>query len=292
MYPLRSTQYLSQAVTLGLLFTVWLTSRAVAQPLTVTHVCPESDTDARHAYFIDLLDLVLQKTGGAYRLVAHEAAMQQGRALKQLKKGEGLDVVWTMTSEERERAFLPIRVPLFKGLVGTRLLLINKTDQLRFEQIASSRQLQALHAGQGHDWPDTDILTHNGYTVTGSASYEGLFKMLAKRRIDYFPRSILEIWQEADQYAGEDLIVESSIVLQYPAAIYFFVNKKNDVLAQRLEEGLRRALADGSFDALFFERFGESLRRARLSARRRIDLTNFLLPAGTPLDQPSLWYQY
>ncbi len=197
-----------------------------------------------------------------------------------------------MTSAEREQALLAIRIPLFKGLIGTRLLLINATDQPRFEQITGGAQLRALHAGQGHDWPDTDILLHNGYAVAGSASYSGLFKKLSKQRIDYFPRSVLEIWEEADQHAEEGLVVEASMVLQYPAAIYFFVNKKNHALARRLEEGLRRAIADGSFEALFFERFGALIQRARLAARTRFDLENPLLSSETPLDQLELWHQY
>ena len=68
---------------------------------------------------------------------------------------------------EREQALLAIRIPLFKGLIGTRLLLINATDQPRFDQITGGAQLRVLHAGQGHDWPDTDILLHNGYAVAG-----------------------------------------------------------------------------------------------------------------------------
>ena len=44
---------------------------AVAQTLTVTHIRPESEADLRNAYFIRVLDLVLAKTEGPYRLAAH-----------------------------------------------------------------------------------------------------------------------------------------------------------------------------------------------------------------------------
>jgi len=169
-------------------------------------------------------------------------------------------------------------------------LLINATDQPRFDPITGGAQLRVLHAGQGHDWPDTDILIHNGYAVVGSASYIGQFKKLSKQRIDYF--SVLEIWQEADQHAEQGWVVEASMVLQDPAAIYFFVNQKDQALARRLEEGLRRAIADGSFEALFFECFGEVIQRARLAARTRFDLEHPLLSSETPLDQPQRWRPY
>ncbi len=255
-----------------------------AQALTVTHIRPESDTDTRNQYFIRLLDLALSKTEGAYTLVASPTKMQQGRALVQLEKGTGIDVVWTMTSASREQVLRPIRVPLLKGLIGTRLLLINKEDKAKFERIKTSAQLQALNAGQGHDWPDTEILKHNGYAVVESASYDALFRMLQKHRIDYFPRSVEEIWAEAEQHADKGLVVEESIVIQYTTCVFFFVNKNNHVLARRLEEGLQRTLADGSFDKLYSERFNEIIERAHLNDRIRFDLENPLLSPEASVD--------
>lgn len=263
-----------------------------AELLTVTHIRPEGDIDARNQHFINILDLVLQKTAGEYKLVACKTKMHQGRALEQLKRGIGIDIVWTMTTKSREKDLLPIRIPLFKGLIGTRLLLINKKDENRFKQIKTSEQLKELSAGQGHDWPDTEILKYNGCKVVESASYDALFKMLQKNRIDYFPRSIEEIWAEAEQYAGKGLVVEKTIVISYPAAVYFFVNKNNHVLANRLEEGLKRAIADGSFDKLFFERFNEIIERANLSDRIQLNLENPFLTPETPLERKEFWYQY
>ncbi len=274
-----------------LLVCVLMPAAVGAQTLTVTHIRPASETDTRNQYFIRLLDLVLSKTDGPYRLEASPMQMQQGRALAQLKKNDGLDIVWTMTSQSREQELLPIRIPLLKGMIGTRLLLINQDDQARFDAITTDDQLKAFNAGQGHDWPDTQVLKSNGYTVSGSASYDALFRMLARHRIDYFPRSVEEIWAEAEQHADKGLVVEKSIVIHYPAAIYFFVNKDRHALAQRIEEGLRKALADGSFDALFYERFNDIIERARLQERRWFRLYNPLLSPQTPLDQPALWYQ-
>ena len=263
-----------------------------AQTLTVRHVDPVSEPDARHRYYIELLDLVLKKTDGPYRLVGVPTSMPQGRALALLEKGEMLDVVWTMTSTAREAALRPIRIPLFKGLFGTRLLLIRSADAERFRQIREVNVLRALATGQGHDWPDTAILEHNGFRVTSKATYEALFRMLCRGRIDFFPRSVIEIWEEADRYATDGLVVAPGPVLHYPTALYFFVHRDNTILAQRLEEGFRRARADGSFDRLFQAHFGALLARARLDARPRFDLLNPLLPAATPLARAALWYHY
>ncbi len=279
-------------LTLILLLGALIWHPARTQTLIVTHIRPSSDTDVRNQYFIRMLDLALSKTKGDYKLVSATSRMHQGRALAQLKSGVGLDVVWTMTSKRREEELLPIRIPLLKGLIGTRLLLINKSDANKFSQITAATQLQKLRAVQGHDWPDIEILRHNGYTVGGAASYDGLFRMLQKRRIDYFPRSVEEIWQEAETHADIGIAVDKSIVMQYPAAIYFFVKRDNHLLARRLEDGLNRAIADGSFEEAFLKRFNEIIAKAGLSERYRIDLVNPLLTDETPLDRAELWFQY
>src|SRR5471030_1994252 len=63
---------------------------------------PESLGDERAAYPIALLKLSLSKVGNPYRLAASPAQMQQGRALRLLARGKGIDRLWTGTSRERE----------------------------------------------------------------------------------------------------------------------------------------------------------------------------------------------
>lgn len=279
-------------VGLGLLLCC-LAPAVAGQPLVVRYPAPEGgDGDRRHQYFVALLELALSKTDSAYALRSAPLVMRQGRALRQLRTGTDIDVVWTMTTAAREQGLRPVRVPLTKGLIGTRLLLVRAADAARFAGITEANALCALRAGQGHDWPDTRVLEANGYRVAGRASYEALFRMLIQGRIDYFPRSIEEIWSEAERYAGAGLVVEPTLVLRYPAAIYFFVAEANAALAQRIETGLRRALADGSFDALFEQHFGALLARAALESRTRFNLKNPLLPPQTPLGQAGLWYQF
>jgi hypothetical protein len=68
------------------------------------------------------------------------------------------------------------------------------------------------------------------------------------------------------------------------------VNRKNTKLAKDISEGLERAIADGSFDKVFQQYFGERLRKAHLGTRTVIELRNPLLTPGTPSDRPELWY--
>jgi len=251
---------------------------------------PESLGDERAAYPIALLKLSLSKVGNPYRLAASPAQMQQGRALRLLARGQGIDLLWTVTSREREAAFLPIRIPIDRGLIGWRLLLIRAQDRALFAPVATATGLAPLRAGQGHDWPDTEVLRANHLAVFTSTAYDRLFKMLARGHIQYFPRSVIEIWQEIAAHPELRLGAADGIALHYPEALYFFVNKSNTALAAKVERGLRLAIADGSMQKLFDEYYGEAIARAGLARRSIIALDNPLLPSATPLADAALWF--
>jgi len=261
---------------------------ALAAPLAVRHPVARDG----YEYPIKVLDLAMRKSGVDYVLQPIGKVTLQSRILKMVASGADLDVGWTMTSREREAEVLPIRIPIDKGLLGWRVLLINEKDRAKFASIRKLADLQQLEAGQGHDWPDTDILRSNGVRVQGYPVFDSLFDMLQAGRFDYFPRSIMEVWDEQKVHAGKGLVVEQTVLLHYPTAYYFFVNNKNTDLANAIETGLRRAIKDGSFDQLFNQEFGEAIQRSRMASRRKLELTNPLLPAETPLGQKELWLQF
>ncbi len=245
--------------------------------------------EQRNSYIMALLQLTLDKADSHLRLQPSRHHMEQRRALRELQLGRSVDVVWAMTSREREAELLPIRIPLDKGLLGWRLALVKKQARTPLGAIHDRQALHRLRAGQGHDWPDSQILAHNGLPVITSASYPSLFRMLEAGRFEYFPRSLLEIWDEAAQPQNARLEVDRHLLLVYPTASYFFVSPGNTRLAGELQRGLEQALADGSFDRLFFAHYGDALQRARLSERQLIELDNPLLPPDTPLQRAELW---
>ncbi len=52
-------------------------------------------------------------------------------------------------------------------------------------------------------------------------------------------------------FEGDDLVVEKFLLLQGGVRYYYFVNKENKKLAERIDRGLKIAIADGSFEKLF-----------------------------------------
>lgn len=282
--------YSLMAMGAGLLCSVY-PYPVVSQPLnSVYYPAPRSANDKRVEYPVQLLNLAFSKIGPHYELRPSHLNITQSRALKLLMAGETVDVVWTMTTVEREEQFLPIRIPIYKGLIGWRIFLINPSDQARFARINKLEQLAKFMAGQGLDWPDMAILRFNGLAVEGSSTYEALFEMLQRRRFEYFPRSVSEIWQELAVHSDKAFSVETDLLLNYPTAVYYFVKKDNTALAADIQKGLELAIEDGSFEQLFNKFHQASIERAQMSTRKLFRLSNPQLPPQTPLEQSHLWF--
>jgi len=252
---------------------------------------PEFRGDRRNDYAQQLLQLALSKTGTEYQIQLAQVPMNQERQVLEIEAGRTIDVASIPSSAEREARLLPIRIPIHKGALGWRIGLIRKGDQELLARVNSLKSLQSVSLAQGQEWPDTKILEANGISVITAPRYEGLFKMLEARRFDYFPRSVMEIWDEQANNADR-LVVEPHLALHYYYDSYFMVNRKNTRLAQAIHDGLEKAILDGSFDELFQQYFGEHIRKAQLEKRTVIELQNPLLSPETLSTRPELWYDF
>lgn len=239
-------------------------------------------------YTIELLKLALEKTGVRFEINPTDEVTLQGKAFNLLSNNRSINIVWSMTNEQREADFLPIRVPIFKGLIGWRVLLVEPNMLPKLER----SNLREHSVVQGMDWPDTKILQANGFNVVNATNYDEAFMIMHRSQAGMFPRSVIEVIAEmADDNLRRDLMIEPNYVLQYPAAMYFFVNKRDKILARLLEQGFAKAMADGTFDALFNATYLPVLKELKVSQRTLVKLTNPLLPLETPLFEEHLWYQ-
>jgi hypothetical protein len=118
-----------------------------------------------------------------------------------------------------------------------------------------------------------------------------LMNMLGNAQGDFFPRSIIEIWEElANNKALNQIQIQASLGIRYPAAIYFFVNKKSVPLANLIKTGLEKAIKNGKFEALFIENYKTYIDKAQIENRTFYSLENAFLPEKTPLDRKELWF--
>ena len=223
-----------------------------------------ASTDINHEdyYFHALLLMALEKTEAEYggvQLLQHDQYLFDNRLRRELQKAN-LDVIWSVVPANFNCDLLPIPVSLLGDLNDYRLLLIRQNDQARFDAIDSLDGLRTLEGGMGQQWSDTDILRANGLSIVTAPGYGKLFYMLAAGRFDYFARGIFQIYSEVNMYPALHLQIENNLMLHYRNPFYFFVRTNEVDLARRLQLGLQRAQADGSFRSLL-----ESIPRHKLA---------------------------
>ena len=267
---------------------------------------PESTTDTRYIFPYDLLLKTLESSKdkfGEYEVITTKTLLTSGRRNEELQDNN-LDLIWTTTTKEKEEKILPIRIPIDKGLFGYRLFFIKKDEQKNFFKNMKIEDLAKLTAGQGINWGDVDILKKAGLNVV-TAKYPLLVPMLIQARFDYFPRGAPEIFDEynalmtnSDNSTSlnikENLVIEKNLVLIYPFAQYYFVNKKNILLAERIQYGLEQLYNTGEFDTFWFNHKSNKLifEQANIKERTPIFIPNDSLPKETPLNVKKYWLKF
>lgn len=253
--------------------------------------------DPRNRYVIELLKLTLKTTEPEFGEWAIKFAKEdnnntQSRNINILASGNhDMNLIWMMTDKNIESLLKPVRIPIFKGIIGHRLCLLppGQADMLRDIHSAEQFTNANITIGQGHDWPDTKILSSNGFNVTTSSNYDSLFSMLEKRRFDCFLRGLNEVLIELSIRPVFDL--DYHLAFYYPSPAYFFFNQQDVSLYNRIQTGFEKIVENGNFDALFFHFHNESIQKLKLDKRRLFKLQNPLLSESTPLDIPAYWYQ-
>jgi hypothetical protein len=254
----------------------------------------EKVNDPIAKYVVEVLALAIKKSGDAYLIEKLPGeVIPQARTILDMAQHRGeLDVIWTMTTDERERELLPIRVPIDKGFFGWRIAFVNGDQAYLLHNVKNLSDLAKFKAGQGYRWPDTEILRSNGLPVV-TGSDDSLANMLSAKRFDYFPRPIIAIWNEQkNQKEFSKLAIDNTFVMHYPTAFYFFVSSKQTKLAADLTRGLERAVADGSFDLLFDHYFRAFIQQADINNRLIFELNNPLIKANPlPLEKTKFWFR-
>lgn len=238
---------------------------------------PNGEQNSQNSYFLQLLALIFSKTeatDGAVIIQAYPEYLTGARFVADLKNNKTVDVIWHGTNLQRERDLIAIPISLTKELNEYRVLLIRKQDQEKFNQVKTLNDLRKFTAGTAIDWPSRNILLNNHLPVIAVANTALLYPMLKMKRFDYMSRNMFEIWDEAEEYQGDGLVVEQTLLLHGGVPFYFFVSKAKPELAERIERGLRMAIADGSFEQLFLshENFKHGLVELHAGKRRLLEL--------------------
>ena len=135
---------------------------------------------------------------------------------------------------------------------------------------------------QGLGWSDVEIFDASGLR-TFTARSEDLLRLVDSRRVQLFPRGIDELEREAPVVAttAEGTGLDPHLLIAYPFAGFFYVSPENQALADAIQLGFERAIADGSYQRLLEELILTPwLRRHLALADRRV------IPLPNPVQIP------
>ncbi len=255
--------------------------------------------ESRDLYKVKLIKLFLNKAGVEYQILPSKYFMTKPREFEEIKKGNLINVGIFTSSVKYESSLIPIRFPIYKGLIGYRIFIINKDKQKIFDDINSIDQLKKLVCVQGLSWTDSDILESLGFKVE-RIRYENIFAMInADHGIDFFPRGIYEVFFEMDNHKKfPNITIEKHIMLHYPLAMFLYISPKAPKIAKTLKKGFKIALRDGSLEKLQKGKIiGDYtivriIQLANFKKRKIFELPNPFLTEKTKNLPERYWYKF
>ncbi|NVK57217.1 MAG: transporter substrate-binding domain-containing protein [Alteromonadaceae bacterium] len=206
---------------------------------------PITGTFTQYDYFHWLLKSALDLTAEEYgpmKVIGGDTPTNQARQMRLLDANE-VDVMWSVSTPERENHYISVDFPLYGDLFSYRVLVVRKNDN-RFKQPLDLQDIKDMVAVQGNDWPDLTILRDNGFKVEPS-DYPYAFKLLISGYVDYFPRAAVEVCEELK--LRPELTIFPGHLLTYPNTMKFLLNQGNSELAKRIETGLLKLFHSGEW---------------------------------------------
>ncbi|MDV7338006.1 hypothetical protein RYZ26_00265 [Terasakiella sp. A23] len=196
-------------------------------------------------------------------------------------------------SDEYDKRFTLIPIPIDKGLIGFRISLIHRENRNLFANTTTLDALKKPFACLARSWNITKVFEHNKLNVRKSDKYKDLFKLLQNKRCEYFSRGVGELLSEFGYWSQihPDIAIEPHILLRTPMAMYLYVSKSRPDIAKRLNEGLKRALKDDTFEKLFQDEFSSDILALRLMGRPVINLEAIKPHANAPVGNYGLWFR-
>ncbi|MDO6421360.1 transporter substrate-binding domain-containing protein [Saccharophagus degradans] len=269
----------------ALLVVIFFSQVSVAEDIRINKVA-----DEKEELLLSVLELVWSKADPNGKIIQLNDELPVSRLPVEVESG-AIDLMWAGASAKNDEQMLAVRIPLLKGMLGHRISIIRQGDQHKFNDIRSISDLARLDAGMGRTWGSTKVLEQAGLNVVTAMKYENLFHMLEGGRFDYFPRGIHEPWADLAKYPELPLEVEKRILLIYPYAMYFYLQKDNRALHAKLTRGFEQAIADGSFDELFYSApmVKQVIEKGNIKDRIVLRMPNNEMHKDTPVDRPELW---
>ena len=287
-------------VALALLLAVPANSGEPQPPMFFVRAVSASDIDAHASFGWDVVKAALERTRAIYGDYTLTTSPDVAQAIRFRHAAKPSDIQVNMAiftiSPDWNDTLLPVRIPLLRGLLGYRLLLVHRKDLDRFGKINSLSDLRQVKIGSVQHWIDTVILQRAGIPVVTGTTYDGLHKMMQAHRFEALSRGVHQIDAEAaaiEADPGNDLVVEPHLLLHYDLPVYLWFSKDEEGQrrAARVRAGLQAMVADGSLERMFDDAFGPTIRKYDLAHRTVIELPDPFLTPDDPVGDARLWYR-
>ena len=239
---------------------------------------------ARQNYEAALLEACLEVTDLEYGLVQTQVDNTDYPNAEDEANifASGADILVTVAGniKFKDKQKLVIPQPLTKGLLGYRLLLVRDESLTKFAQINTPQQLQTLSIGIPETWADAALFRHNQYKVIEQGTLDDVFLLLKKGVFDYVALGVNEIEEIFEHRIAPlgGISIEPSLMLYYAFPLVFYVHARNNILAERIDKGLKMIIANGEHDTLFSDYHGDVAQRLNLQNRNMFTLKNPMLP--------------
>ncbi|MFQ3207294.1 MAG: hypothetical protein ACI9IT_001449 [Glaciecola sp.] len=173
-----------------------------------------------------------------------------------------------------------IEIPVCRGVLGHRLLVIPQRHAAHFANLDSIQKLQQMNIGIPATWADADLFRYNGFNVLERGCLDDLFIRLLDKEFDYVALGANEIESIFEEFRGAEtgLLMEKSLLIYYPLPLVFYVHPDRTDLISIIETGLTTAMSNGKHKSLFDIHHPNLVDRLALKTRSSFRLTNPYLP--------------
>src|SRR5690625_5753889 len=103
-----------------------------------------------------MVELALESIDHNYEIEVVTGYYAPARIIESVRTGE-LTQMWGSGDKDMEQQLLPVHIPLYKGLLGRRVMVIDPDNQYKVDQVNTLEDLQRLTFGQGTTCADPRI---------------------------------------------------------------------------------------------------------------------------------------
>ena len=256
--------------------------------------------EGNRSFRLQLLRLVMQRSGVPHAVGFTSSALTQDAAVDALSTGalggssntESITVGAYGAGPTLNRQLRAIPIPISGGLLGLRVGWAHRSRLKGLEGIQNIEDLRSFTLLQGQGWSELGIFDNSGLRTFATPSHN-LFRLVSEERVDLFPQGIesVEAQEITAKKWSKSIVIEPSLLISYPFARFFYVNKDNKKLAEAIERGFELAIADGSYQVLLERVVMTPWLKQRLALRQRtvIFLPNPAAQQAFERVKPSHW---